>query len=250
MEWAHFALSFVRRTGLWEDRMFGRSIVLMAMLVTASAGAQAAPAKLDFPLGEAPTGTKANAGSAKSATTTTTTATATTAAAPGTAPSDATSTTPAVAASPEQPAAISDTAPYPIAPINDNAIDNTIGTSQFHELSDDPLFLPAALTIGGGSAVLLASLFTGLSAHGTYTRLEKDCKSDLCPNGSQSRIDSGKTLAVLSTVLTGVGIVAVGVGVALLIVANKRSGLEAPATASLRLSPGPTPLSLGATATF
>jgi hypothetical protein len=118
------------------------------------------------------------------------------------------------------------------------------------KLTSDRLFLPAVIVTGAGGAVLLASLITGLAAHGIYTTLERDCKNDLCPSTSQSKLDSGKTLAVVSTVLTGVGIVAVGVGGALLIVAANRSGKADSDSARLRLSPGPTPLGLGATATF
>ena len=118
------------------------------------------------------------------------------------------------------------------------------------DLEDDPLFLPSALLIGGGSAVLLASLFTGLAAHSTYKQLERDCSDNICPAGSQQKIDNGQSLAVVSTVLTGVGIVAAGTGIALLIVAANRVGEDKPAQARLRLTSGPTPFGLGASASF
>jgi hypothetical protein len=235
--------------------MFVRSIVLTAgmlavSMTSARLAAQAAPAKLDFPLGEAPQGeapTGATTGSAPAPSTSP---------APS-APSDASGASAAQsaaltagAASATNPAAVSDI-PAPNAAQPTSTLDT--GSSTHHDLSDDPLFLPGALSIAGGSALLLASLFTGLSAHASYTSLEQQCKNNLCPSGSQGRIDNGKALAVISTVLTGVGIVAVGVGAALMIIANNYSdgAIESsPPIARLRLSPGPTPLSIGATASF
>jgi hypothetical protein len=123
------------------------------------------------------------------------------------------------------------------------------------DLESDPLFLPSVLLIGGGSAVLLASLFTGLGAHSTYKQLDRDCSDNICPAGSQQKIDNGQTLAIVSTILTGVGIVAAGTGAGLLIVAANRTASEnepepEPAQLSLRLTSGPTPLGLGASASF
>lgn len=120
------------------------------------------------------------------------------------------------------------------------------------EVEDDPLFLPSVLLIGGGSAVLLASLFTGLGAHSSYQQLERDCSDDICPAGWQQKIDDGRTLAIVSTILTGVGIVAAGTGTALLVVAATRVNEDRPerAQSRLRLTSGPTGLGLGASASF
>lgn len=98
--------------------------------------------------------------------------------------------------------------------------------------------------------MLLASLFTGIGAHGIYNQLERDCKDNLCPSSSADKLDSGKTLAVVSTVLTGVGIVAVGAGAALLVIAKNRSSDADSERAHVRLTPGPTLLGLGARADF
>jgi hypothetical protein len=234
--------------------MFVRTIVLTACwlaLPSAHAAAQQAPAKLDFPVGEAPTGIVPGQAPAASA-------------APGATAQPATAPAPSAPESAAKPAPTSATAPQPAAALSDMTAPTVpppaeppstapAPPSHYHELSDDPLFLPGALAIGGGSAVLLASLFTGLSAHGAYTQLEHDCKNDLCPSGSQGRIDNGKALAVVSTVMTGIGIVGVGVGAVLIIIANNRSGSASEVTAEtahLRLSPGPTPFSLAATASF
>jgi hypothetical protein len=230
--------------------MFVRSIVLMAcwlVVPIARAAAQQAPAKLDFPLGAAPSGaTPTQAPTTPSAPNTT----AQPASVP---PASAVESAATPAASAQPTAAISDNpAPAQTPPTELPSAAET-QTSAHHDLSDDPLFLPGALSIGGGAAVLLASLLTGLSAHGSYTQLEHDCIDNLCPSGSQGRIDNGKALAVVSTVLTGVGIVGLGVGAVLIIIANNRSGGTSEVTAQaarLRLSPGPTPFSLAATGSF
>lgn len=120
-------------------------------------------------------------------------------------------------------------------------------------LESDPLFTPSVVLIGTGGAALLASLFTGLGAHGIYTSLEKECPNDICTGDKQQRIDSGKTLATVSTVLTGVGIAAAGVGTVLLVLAATNED-EPPQSSfgfsSLRLTPGPTPLGVGAAGSF
>lgn len=120
------------------------------------------------------------------------------------------------------------------------------------DLEDDPLFVPAAVLIGGGSAALLASLFTGLGADSMYNSLERDCPNDICTPDRQDRIDSGKSLAVVSTVLTGVGVVAAGIGTVLMIVAATRDGEKPPELGNFQVSltGGPTPLGIGATARF
>jgi hypothetical protein len=123
-----------------------------------------------------------------------------------------------------------------------------------HDLDADPLFVPAAVLIGGGSAALVASLFIGLGADSMYRSLERDCKQNVCTPDRKHRIDSGKSLAVVSTVLTGVGIVAASVGTAFMIFAAMREDdpLGEPALGSFQLSltAGPTPLGLGAKASF
>lgn len=120
-------------------------------------------------------------------------------------------------------------------------------------LENDPLFTPAVVLIGSGGAVLLASLFTGLGAHGIYTSLETDCKNNVCSPDKEQRISSGKTLAMVSTVLTGAGVAAAGVGTALLIIAamhDDRPPQPSLGLSSLRLTPGPTPLGVGAATSF
>lgn len=122
------------------------------------------------------------------------------------------------------------------------------------DLESDPLFTPAVVLIGTGTAALLASLFTGLGAHGMYTSLEAECKNNICSGDKEHEISSGKALATVSTVLTGVGIASAGIGATLLILAANHDD-EPPAQANfgfakVHLTGGPTPLSIGATASF
>jgi tetratricopeptide (TPR) repeat protein len=74
------------------------------------------------------------------------------------------------------------------------------------------------ITAGVGVALGAAVIGTGVAAHGTYGDLESACPGGACSPDRQSDIDSGKSLATVSTALTPVAIVAAAVGVALLII--------------------------------
>ncbi|MET0384943.1 MAG: hypothetical protein ABW321_03240 [Polyangiales bacterium] len=121
-----------------------------------------------------------------------------------------------------------------------------------HDIESDPLFVPGAILAGAGTVALLGSLLTGVAAHSMYGSLERECMNNVCYGNQQGRIDSGRTLAVVSTILTGVGVGAAGLGIALLIVAATRD--EKPPSlfglARLRLTGGPSPLGLGAMGSF
>jgi hypothetical protein len=153
-------------------------------------------------------------------------------------------------------AAVSDDTAAAVPVDKEALISPTVAAAQpvSHDLDADPLFVPGAVLIGSGGVALVASLFTGLGADSIYRSLERDCKQDLCTPDRKHRIDSGKSLAVVSTVLTGVGIVAAGIGTAFMIVAALRQdepvGEPALGTFQLSLTGGPTPLGLGATARF
>lgn len=118
---------------------------------------------------------------------------------------------------------------------------------------NDPLFYPGVALVGTGAAALLASLLTGLGAHSIYTSLEDACTNNVCTRNLGDRIDSGKTLATISTVLTGVGVGAAALGTVFLVVAAGREDDAPPdASTSLRfsLSNGPTPWGLAGTLRF
>jgi tetratricopeptide (TPR) repeat protein len=99
--------------------------------------------------------------------------------------------------------------------------------------------VPGLAVLGGSAAVAVVALVTGLVAHSAYSDLEDMCPGDACPAESQSDIDSGETMAVVSTVLTGVALAGGIVGGVLLILSATGSDAEeAPAAARL-LGPGP-----------
>jgi hypothetical protein len=110
--------------------------------------------------------------------------------------------------------------------------------------------IPSIVLMGAGGAALVGALVTGLVAHADYRSLERQCSGNLCPPSARDELDEGKTLSVVSTVLTIVGVVAAGAGGALLIVGAHESS-EAPLRAGqLSLGPGVTPLSVSGKIAF
>jgi hypothetical protein len=88
-------------------------------------------------------------------------------------------------------------------------------------------------------------------ASSTSSDLEDECVNGSCPPSSQDKIDSGQTLAVVSTVLMAVGVVAAGVGAGFLIFGGDDTAEPAQAQRGrLLLTAGPTPLGAGAHLTF
>ena len=73
--------------------------------------------------------------------------------------------------------------------------------------------LPAFIAFGIGGAALGGAVITGIIANADY----HDAKSSCSPTCTDSELSSGRTLALTSTILTGVAIVGVGVGVTLLL---------------------------------
>jgi tetratricopeptide (TPR) repeat protein len=90
--------------------------------------------------------------------------------------------------------------------------------------SDEGMGLvPGLAVLGGSAAVGVIALVTGLVAHSAYTDLEAMCPGGVCPAESQSDIDSGETMAVVSTIMTGVAI-AGGIAGAVLLILGATSG--------------------------
>ncbi|HKU44856.1 MAG TPA: hypothetical protein VJR89_42145, partial [Polyangiales bacterium] len=113
----------------------------------------------------------------------------------------------------------------------------------------DRFTIPAIVLMGTGGAALVASLVTGLVAHADYQSLERQCDGNLCPPSAQDELDEGKTLSVVSTVLTVVGVLAAGTGATLLVIDAQDDEPE-PHAGQLSLAPGPTPASLSASLRF
>lgn len=96
----------------------------------------------------------------------------------------------------------------------------------------------AIVTLSAGGALAIGAVITGLLAHGTYGDLQTVCVEGACPPDRASDLSTGKTLALVSTILTGAAIVAGGVGLLMLFLSG--SDDEAPETrARLELAPGP-----------
>lgn len=89
--------------------------------------------------------------------------------------------------------------------------------------STSPLRLPGFITLGAGGALGVGALITGLMAESRYRSLEDNCDGTRCSLELEGDASSGRTLAIASTVLTGVGVAAIVTGAVLVIVGSKRS---------------------------
>jgi tetratricopeptide (TPR) repeat protein len=116
--------------------------------------------------------------------------------------------------------------------------------------SSNRFTIPSIVLMGAGGAALVGALVTGLVAHADYRSLERQCRGNLCPRSAEDELDEGKTLSVVSTVLTIVGVVAAGAGGALLIVGAHESSEAPPRAGHLSLGPGVTPLSVSGKIAF
>lgn len=96
---------------------------------------------------------------------------------------------------------------------NNEAADSLDAESE----SGSGLRLAGWLTLAGGGALGVASLITGLVSSGTHSDLEEACQPT-CPPDRAGDIDSGRSLALTSTVLSGVALVAGIAGVVLIVV--------------------------------
>ncbi len=76
---------------------------------------------------------------------------------------------------------------------------------------------PAYLVLGLGAAGVGVGAVFGALALGKKQDLSSACKDNVCSSEQQNTIDSGKTLATVSTVGFGVGVVGLGIGTFLLL---------------------------------
>lgn len=85
----------------------------------------------------------------------------------------------------------------------------------------DPDQTLAYVALGVGGAGVVAGSVFGLMAMGEKSALEGDCNDERkCPSTSQSNLDNLDRYALVSNVAFGVGIVGVGVGAAMLLMAD------------------------------
>jgi hypothetical protein len=94
--------------------------------------------------------------------------------------------------------------------------------------------LPIILLAAGGVGVAVGSVF-GVMALGTKSSLDSACTSKVCPQSSQSDIDSLGTQATISTIGFGVGIVGAALGVYFLVTSGR--GGETAGAATARCAP-------------
>jgi hypothetical protein len=72
------------------------------------------------------------------------------------------------------------------------------------------------LTAGGAVGLVASAVFAGLTLS-TKSSLDSSCADKTCPPSSQSDDDSAKTTATISGIALGVGVVALGAGVVILV---------------------------------
>jgi hypothetical protein len=86
--------------------------------------------------------------------------------------------------------------------------------------ADSPPLPPSQVVpwslVGAGSAVFVGGAITGLVARKMVSDLERECPARQCEH-DLSRRDRAQTTALVADVLMGSGLVAAGVGVALLL---------------------------------
>lgn len=96
-----------------------------------------------------------------------------------------------------------------------------------------PSYLPAYIAFGVGGVGALTAVVTGLMANGKYERAKDRCS----PNCTDAEVSSAKTMAIISTIATGVAVVGAGVGVTLLLTSSSSTSATAPRSLHLALAP-------------
>ncbi len=86
-------------------------------------------------------------------------------------------------------------------------------------VADDGPNIPAYVLIGLGSLAAGGAIVTGLLAQSEHS----DAKDTCSPSCTDDQISSGKTMALTSTILTGVAVLGVGIGAALLLTGGSES---------------------------
>jgi hypothetical protein len=81
------------------------------------------------------------------------------------------------------------------------------------ESAPAPNRIPAYVAFGVGGAGVVAAVITGLIANGEYQSNKDACS----PNCSDDEVSTGRTMALVSTIATGVAVVGAGVGLTLIL---------------------------------
>jgi len=126
------------------------------------------------------------------------------------------------------PAPVAPTQPPPAAAPRDNSL--------------------AIFALGVGGAGLLAGSITGIMAISKKGSL--DCPNKQCPPSQHDKLDSANTLAMVSNVGFGVGIVGVAVGTVLLLTGKKAEAAPTASVGTLRARPYVSQSSLGLEGAF
>jgi len=104
--------------------------------------------------------------------------------------------------------------------------------------SGSSVSLPGVILASAGGLMIAGSIVTGVMAHSTHTDLEGRCPGGVCPAeaNAQSDIDSGKTLAWLSTGLLAGGVISGAIGTVLILMGGGED--SEPVAATVMLTPG------------
>lgn len=132
------------------------------------------------------------------------------------------------------------TAPEPATPaVSEPATATTVTPS--HSATRDEgssVSLPGVILASAGGLMLAGSIVTGVMAHSTHTDLETRCPGGICPaeENAQSDIDSGKTMAWLSTGLLAGGVITGAIGAVLIFTGGNDD--NEPVAATVMVAPG------------
>jgi tetratricopeptide (TPR) repeat protein len=100
-----------------------------------------------------------------------------------------------------------------------------------------PNYLPAYLAFGAGGLGAVTAIITGVMANGAYERKKDQCS----PTCTDAQLSSAKSLALVSTLATGVAVVGAGVGITLLLTASPSASAATAPALRVGLNPlGPT----------
>jgi hypothetical protein len=98
-----------------------------------------------------------------------------------------------------------------------------------------PKRTPAYIALGVGGAAAIGAVVTGLVANGKFKDAEKTCS----PRCSDDKVNSIKSMALVSDVFTGVAIVGVGVGAVLFFTAKPSDEAAASLRPAVQAGVGP-----------